>query len=349
MIYTIEGLDCSGKTEVSKIIAKKLNLAFFDTDFLNDGFDKTSDFKTYVRGLNVALAQAYNSLDNFVKPRFQLSEYVYQKTYNRDGIDFRDLDCAGINKNHLVLIDMEYEKYLKNTKSRDEKITSKEDFEKQRSLFKEAFNLSVVPNKKIVLNNYDTLEELANNIIAISTDTAFDNLRYKILSCDKCPDFRQSCKEVCSSFGRPVLPRYVGKDVDFMFIGIAPGRGRNDPFSIEAFKHISGNILAEVLIKKKLYDRCYFTNVVKCNTKDNKLFDDDSTKRCLEFLREEIKLVKPKKIIVLGKQAMDLLIRNFPRELVKDMTMIYHPSYFVYNRDKELLQKWVSRIVELLH
>lgn len=184
-------------------------------------------------------------------------------------------------------------------------------------------------------------------------------LRFKffnlmILKCRRCSKMISSCSEINPEYCRPILPKICAPtllDVEYLFVGIAPGRGKNEPYSIECFSHSSGNYLSKLITDLKMEYKCAITNVIKCNTPtDKSLFDmqSDIPKCCTtNFLLAELKWLYPnlKKIIVLGMEAKKLIISTISDNLSKDHTsylspknksidIIYvkHPSYLNYSK-----------------
>ncbi len=349
MIITVEGCDGSGKTTLAKRLSEEFNYSFFDTDYLR-AEDKGPNWKSVVFGLNIALCQLYNSLDNFCKARFQLSEYVYQKFFNRDGIDFNKIDVSGIDKNFLILVDITYEQHVNFIKSRGliEDPLDENTFNTQRKLFIEAFVKSNVHNK-VILQNNGSMDDLV-----IKAKEKIKELKEKnkifdeIIKCNKCPVYINSCCEVNPIYARPILPRRPKDVPEYMFIGISPGRGDNIPFSNKAFSHSSGNILNTVLTKLNVIDKCYFTNVIKCNTLKNKKIDEIGVNNCLSYLKQEIIDINPKHIFLLGNDVNRIITNNLDILNGKDFTKIYHPSYFNYNKDQGILKEWILKINEVL-
>ena len=344
MIITIEGVDGSGKTELAKKISNFYNLKHFEVKQKYDNIDK-SKWIDIVYDINKNLVNEYSKNDNFVKDRYHLSEFVYQNIYNRNGYGFDKMDCSGIEKNILILILIDYELYVKILGDRNQKIKTFNEFEKEKQLFIDAFNKSSIPLKKIIHNN-KTFNDLFENTKLEINNLLNDNflkLCTSLLQCKKCEQFIESCKEVNPFYSRPILPNFLNNQ--YMFIGIAPGRGKNIPFSIKAFSHSSGNILKDILCKLNIYEKCYFTNIVKCNTLKTNFFDMYNVKNCINnFLQKEIEIINPKVIFLLGKQCQ-LFFDKYVKTNIK-IIRIHHPSYFNYCRNNNDLFEYENKIKE---
>jgi uracil-DNA glycosylase family 4 len=50
-------------------------------------------------------------------------------------------------------------------------------------------------------------------------------------------------------------------------------------------------------------DKVYITNVVKCSTPRNRAPSSSEIASCLKWLEEEVKIISPRKIVVLGALA----------------------------------------------
>ena len=93
------------------------------------------------------------------------------------------------------------------------------------------------------------------------------------------------------------------KNADLMFIGEGPGAdedAKGEPFVGRAGKlmNLSFGIVG---IKRK---NVYIANVVKCRPPQNRNPEDDEADACLDYLRNQVVLVKPKIIVLLGSVAL---------------------------------------------
>jgi len=92
-----------------------------------------------------------------------------------------------------------------------------------------------------------------------------------------------------------------------MFIGEGPGE-REDreglPF-VGAAGKLLDLLLDALLIGEEDY---YIANVVKCRPPQNRIPHEEEAKNCLPYLREQVKLVKPKIIVCLGSTAVRYIV-----------------------------------------
>ena len=129
----------------------------------------------------------------------------------------------------------------------------------------------------------------------------------------------------------------VGNEsADVMLVGEGPGE--QEDLKGEPFVGPAGKLLDDMLSIVDLDRRinCYIANVVKCRPPRNRDPLETEQEACIGYLRTQVKLVKPKIIVCLGRIAAMKLIHpdyRITREhgtwVQKNgvwMTAIYHPS-----------------------
>ena len=125
---------------------------------------------------------------------------------------------------------------------------------------------------------YSNLEELENSI----------------KGCNKC--------KLCG--GRNNIVFGVGnKNADIMFIGEGPGAdedaqgipfvGKAGQLMNKAFEGIGIN-----------RDKVYIANIVKCRPPQNRNPEKDEAEACIDYLRNQVMIIKPKIIVLLGNVAL---------------------------------------------
>ena len=126
-----------------------------------------------------------------------------------------------------------------------------------------------------------------------------DTLAEIARGCNRC-GLRAGCQQVV--FGEGVWP------TAFMCIGEGPGADEDRlgrPFVGKA-----GQLLDKIL-EVSGFDRhrnCYIANVVKCRPPGNRIPEPAERQACWPFLRAQIRLVKPKIIVLLGATALQGVI-----------------------------------------
>ena len=93
------------------------------------------------------------------------------------------------------------------------------------------------------------------------------------------------------------------READIMFIGEGPGAdedAQGEPFVGKAGKLM--NMAFDMLGVKR--EEVYIANIVKCRPPINRNPQDDEAENCLDYLRNQVILVKPKIIVLLGSVAL---------------------------------------------
>lgn len=157
-----------------------------------------------------------------------------------------------------------------------------------------------------------------------------------MLGWDELEQVCQSCSRCGLCAGRTNLVFGVGcKEADVMFIGEGPGE-QEDLQGIP-FVGPAGKLLDDMMSIIDL-DRTnsYIANIVKCRPPHNRDPKDEEQDACIDYLRNQVALVKPKIIVCLGRIAAKRIInpdfritREHGQWSEKNgiwVTAIYHPS-----------------------
>ena len=126
-----------------------------------------------------------------------------------------------------------------------------------------------------------------------------DSLRNECLSCEKC--------DLCS--GRHNVVFGVGNEnAKLMFVGEGPGE--QEDLQGEPFVGKSGQLLDMYLSLVDLdrKDNIYITNIVKCRPPMNRDPKPEEQDICINYLREQVRLIKPRIIVCLGRISAQKLI-----------------------------------------
>lgn len=125
-------------------------------------------------------------------------------------------------------------------------------------------------------------------------------------------------------------------NADIMFIGEGPGE--QEDLKGEPFVGPAGKLLDDMLsiIDLDRRSNIYIANIVKCRPPRNRDPLEEEQAACMDFLRQQVALVKPKIIVCLGRIAATRLIRPDFRITREHgtwterngvyFTAIYHPS-----------------------
>ena len=157
-------------------------------------------------------------------------------------------------------------------------------------------------------------------------------LKNQCLGCEKCNLF-STRTNVVFGVGNP--------EADIMFVGEGPGE--NEDLQGEPFVGKAGQLLDKYLqvIGLSRKENIYIANIVKCRPPHNR--DPESTEQeiCIEWLRAQTRLIKPKIIVCLGRIAAQKLIAEDFRvtkqhgEFIKKGNILfmgtYHPAALLRN------------------
>ena len=172
----------------------------------------------------------------------------------------------------------------------------------------------------------------------------FQNLEKNCLSCVRCS---LSTTRTNVVFGR-------GNPKAKLFI-IGEGPGQQEDEQGVAFVGRAGKMLDSVFSSVGIDTNkdCYISNIVKCRPPDNRKPLANEVSECIPWLTQQIKLIKPKVIVLAGSTAVqsylniDEPISNLRgtwiiKENIKFMP-IFHPSYLLRNPSKEKGKpKWLT-------
>lgn len=128
----------------------------------------------------------------------------------------------------------------------------------------------------------------------------WDELENSIIDCRKC--------KLCTN-RRNIVFGEGNKNAKIMFIGEGPGAdedtqgmpfvGKAGKLMDEAFKGIGIN-----------RQDVYIANIVKCRPPSNRDPQEDEVNACLNYLRNQVILIKPQIIVLLGRIALKNILGN---------------------------------------
>lgn len=139
--------------------------------------------------------------------------------------------------------------------------------------------------RKISIIEKREVEKMYNN---------WEELEESIKDCKKC--------KLCTN-RKNIVFSDGNKEADIMFIGEGPGADEDTqgiPFVGKAGKLM--NMAFEGLGIQR--NKIYIANIVKCRPPSNRNPEDDEALACLDYLRNQVILVKPKIIVLLGSVAL---------------------------------------------
>lgn len=153
-----------------------------------------------------------------------------------------------------------------------------------------------------------------------------NELHQKCQNCQKC-ELHQTRTNCVFGVGN--------ENATLMFVGEAPGE--QEDLSGTPFIGRAGKLLDKYLELVGIdRDKVYIANMLKCRPPKNRDPKEEEQDMCIEYLREQVKIIRPKMIVCLGRISAMRLIRpdyKITKEhgvWVKkgdfEMTAVYHPS-----------------------
>ena len=129
---------------------------------------------------------------------------------------------------------------------------------------------------------------------------SWQSLYEEIYACEKCGLCRQIHNKV---------PGQGDIHADLMFIGEGPGA--DEDAQGLAFVGAAGQLLTRMIAAMGyIREQVYICNIVKCRPPHNRTPDPTEAASCLPYLRQQVALVRPKVIVLLGATAARTLLRE---------------------------------------
>lgn len=176
---------------------------------------------------------------------------------------------------------------------------------------------------------------------------SYDEIKAIAEKCQKCVLSKTRTKVV---FGHGPVP------CDLMLIGEGPGE--KEDLSGLPFVGRAGQLLTQILASINI-DRekdIYITNIVKCRPPENRAPEKAETEACYPYLEAQIKLIKPKIILLAGAPSTKVVLKleepmskirgqwfKLPGNEDISVMPLFHPSYLLRNASKEEgSPKWLT-------
>jgi len=134
------------------------------------------------------------------------------------------------------------------------------------------------------------------------------------------------------------------RNADLMFVGEAPGE--KEDLSGIPFVGAAGKLFDKFLYAVDIpREDVYICNILKCRPPKNRDPRPEEEDACIDFLREQVRLVQPKMIVCLGRiSAMRLIKSDF--KITKEhgvwfergnflITAVYHPALLLRDPRKK--------------
>jgi len=162
----------------------------------------------------------------------------------------------------------------------------------------------------------------------------WENLKSSINSCQYCSELSQNRSQAIFGSGQ--------QNIELMIISEAPSSDEDiqgSPFVGKAGELLD-NMLNAININRQ---DTFITNIIKCQPPNNRDPHKDEAEACSAFLNAQIKLIKPKLILALGRIAAQQLLnvktpvgqlrnKTHRHESTNtDLIISYHPAYLLRN------------------
>jgi uracil-DNA glycosylase len=156
-------------------------------------------------------------------------------------------------------------------------------------------------------------------------------LHTRIEACTACPLHRTRCRAVPGD--GPVTARILA-------VGEAPGE--TEDRTGRPFVGAAGQLLTRLLRSVGLErEDIYICNVLKCRPPGNRDPEPEEVSSCAHFLDEQVALIRPDAILLLGRHAVGRLLPGMPgigrihgqrvRRGDRVYVPLYHPAAALYN------------------
>jgi len=175
-----------------------------------------------------------------------------------------------------------------------------------------------------------------------------ETVKQNVIKCTKC--------DLCKTRTNAV-PGKGNFQSDVIFVGEAPGR--NEDRNGEPFIGVAGKKLSIALDEAGISrDDVYITNIVKCRPPNNRVPKTSERETCQEYLKQEISIIKPEIICILGNTAFNSIlggseITKFRGKVVRKDNLLYfltiHPAATIYNQKLiDVLKSDIAKLFELI-
>lgn len=162
----------------------------------------------------------------------------------------------------------------------------------------------------------------------------------QVLSCRKCSELANTRKNVV--LGEGAIP------CDILFLGEAPGKHEDD--TGRPFQGVAGQILRALMHTAGVSIlSSHILNVLKCRPPGNRNPTDEELANCRPFLKHQLKIVRPKTVVAMGRFAQAFVLDEDPSKIqvLKNagreteykgtpVVLTFHPSYISRNTNPQV-------------
>lgn len=151
----------------------------------------------------------------------------------------------------------------------------------------------------------------------------WEELEESIKNCEKC--------KLCKT-RKNIVFGSGNREANIMFIGEGPGADEDEmgmPFVGKAGKLMDKAFEGVGIDREKVY----IANIVKCRPPQNRVPEKEEASACIDYLRNQVMLIKPKIIVLLGSTALknilgeEYSITKVRGNLITKKDIIYIPTF----------------------
>ncbi|RKX24471.1 MAG: hypothetical protein DRP45_08140, partial [Candidatus Zixiibacteriota bacterium] len=156
----------------------------------------------------------------------------------------------------------------------------------------------------------------AANAVASSQDGEASQSGMDLMSESSYTSLAEHCQAICDCKSCPLgetRNKFVygagNPDADLLFVGEAPGA--DEDRIGEPFVGRAGQLLDKILVAMGMSrDDVYIANILKCRPPGNRDPQPDEMTSCFPYLREQVRLIRPKLICALGRIAAQAMLQT---------------------------------------
>ena len=204
--------------------------------------------------------------------------------FNQIGKIIAQKGCSGVSKDSA-----EWITFLSNTEKKAVPDVVSEPFQKQ-----------IIQQTTVVQKVHEQIQE-PPPAVPVQLDTAdISTLQRSVMQCRMCK-LANTRKNIVFGEGNP--------QAKLMFIGEAPGADEDE--TGRPFVGRAGQLLTKMINAMQFTrEEVYIANIIKCRPPFNRNPEPDEAACCMPYLEEQIRLVNPECIVLLGAIATRFLLKH---------------------------------------
>ena len=213
--------------------------------------------------------------------------------------------------------------------------------EEKRLYYLDQLGIQAWVSNKAVVENVQKQHEQATRVIEkieqtltsdeVKVAASLDDLKQSVAACTKC-DLHRSRTQTVFGVGHPAA--------EWLIIGEAPGADEDrlgEPFVGRAGQLLTSMLRAMGLAREEVF----IANILKCRPPNNRDPNANEINHCSSYLRQQIELIQPKIILVVGRIAAQSLLnvdtpigkmrgqQHVYQDTAIPVIATYHPAYLL--------------------